>query len=483
MNLMRPFHPESGRPGAAARGLALASLLMAGLAFSAPVAAHAEDAPIAPSTPPVEEMPALPEYTAPGYSTPVGTQTFGDCVGDLCDGFQWLGARGADNSGSFWGMDPGHNCTNYVAWKLIRGGIDRPPTNPGNASTWAERAIADGFAVDNVPTVGSVAHWNGGSFGYSSLGHVAYVEQVNADGTIVVSEDFWFGGSQTGELTFRTVDATRVSNFIHYGVPAAVAVAPTMRVTDPISGQWVTTQTGLTPAASTIAALQAGSALEIVLVEEGKLKVASYDASGWQQSDTGLAADGASLAVADMGNGKPYIMAGANGQLVMIVRTSVGWQYMPTGEPLDGSLAAVNIGGLWPTVYSVKDGALQETWGDNQGWHTESTTISASGPVTAAVNKLGWPEVFWVQDGVIQHAWADKLGWQSESLGISTTGTLTAVRVGDSVQVTVADADRVFVVLRDAAGTWTTANLALRPATLTTALGSAEGPRIVQLGG
>lgn len=99
------------------------------------------------------------------------------------------------------------NCTWYV-YNL------RPDIGSfwGNASSWAVSARAAGYRVDGTPTVGSIAQWNPYASGHSGYGHVAYVESVNSDGTITISEMNVRG---TGVTSRRTVSASSVSNFIH----------------------------------------------------------------------------------------------------------------------------------------------------------------------------------------------------------------------------------------------------------------------------
>lgn len=82
----------------------------------------------------------------------------------------------------------------------------------GNASSWAISARAAGYRVDNVPIVGSIAQWNPYASGHSGYGHVAYVEAVNSDGTITISEMNVRG---LGITSRRTISASSVSNFIH----------------------------------------------------------------------------------------------------------------------------------------------------------------------------------------------------------------------------------------------------------------------------
>jgi hypothetical protein len=67
-------------------------------------------------------------------------------------------------------------CTYYVAtWRNV--------TWTGDAGWWYDNARAQGYAVGPTPKVGAImVTWE------SYLGHVAYVEAVNADGSWTVSE-------------------------------------------------------------------------------------------------------------------------------------------------------------------------------------------------------------------------------------------------------------------------------------------------------
>lgn len=87
-------------------------------------------------------------------------------------------------------------CTWYV--KNRRGASI--PNMLGNANTWYSRAAAQGMAVGSVPQAGAVATTTAGAYG-----HVAYVESVNADGSINISE---MNAPQWGAVTYRTAKAS-----------------------------------------------------------------------------------------------------------------------------------------------------------------------------------------------------------------------------------------------------------------------------------
>jgi surface antigen len=79
------------------------------------------------------------------------------------------------------GYDRGF-CTWYVANR--RAEIGRPiPAGLGNASTWDNRAPAAGFTVDKTPAYGAAVVTS-----QKGAGHVAFVEKVNDDGSVWVSE-------------------------------------------------------------------------------------------------------------------------------------------------------------------------------------------------------------------------------------------------------------------------------------------------------
>lgn len=79
------------------------------------------------------------------------------------------------------GYDYGY-CTWYVANKRLAAGASMP-TNLGNAATWGVRARAYGLPTGSTPAVGAAVVTS-----TRGAGHVAYVEVVNGDGSIWISE-------------------------------------------------------------------------------------------------------------------------------------------------------------------------------------------------------------------------------------------------------------------------------------------------------
>lgn len=99
-------------------------------------------------------------------------------------------------------------CTDFVAWRLNRdAGITTSPWKytwanltplGGDAIEWKANWISHGWTVSSDPIPGSVAWW-GKSGG--ALGHVAYVQAVNSDGTVAVEEYNWGGKHKFGTRT------------------------------------------------------------------------------------------------------------------------------------------------------------------------------------------------------------------------------------------------------------------------------------------
>jgi len=99
-------------------------------------------------------------------------------------------------------------CTWYAYNRRVQ--IGRPIGSFwGNASSWAYAAAAAGFRVtQGNPGVGDVMQNRGG------YGHVAVVEEVRVDGSIVVSEmNFYSNGGGWNRISYRTLDAGAASSY------------------------------------------------------------------------------------------------------------------------------------------------------------------------------------------------------------------------------------------------------------------------------
>ncbi|WHI60742.1 LysM peptidoglycan-binding domain-containing protein [Mammaliicoccus lentus] len=79
----------------------------------------------------------------------------------------------------------------------------------GNANNWANAAAQSGYTVNNTPSAGAILQSTAGGYG-----HVAYVENVNSDGSLQVSEMNYQG---VGVVSSRTISASaaKAYNYIH----------------------------------------------------------------------------------------------------------------------------------------------------------------------------------------------------------------------------------------------------------------------------
>lgn len=138
-----------------------------------------------------EELPnRYGEFTAAGTSyvaTTTATTATGTAGGYTAAPTQSFARASSAGNTYYWGQ-----CTWYV--KERRADL---PNMLGNGGQWAANAAAQGYSVGYTPVAGAVAE---------QPGHVAYVESVNGDGTINLSEMNYAGG--VGVVHYRTVPAS-----------------------------------------------------------------------------------------------------------------------------------------------------------------------------------------------------------------------------------------------------------------------------------
>ena len=125
-------------------------------------------------------------------------------------------------------------CTSYVAWKINQNGtklsnykievngevkniknyyssINNATINRlSHAGNWDNAVQTIGISVDNSPQVGDIAVWEPHTGGTGWAGHVAYVESVNTDGSVNISE---YNFKTT--LGYSTRNHKRASHYIH----------------------------------------------------------------------------------------------------------------------------------------------------------------------------------------------------------------------------------------------------------------------------
>lgn len=119
---------------------------------------------------------------------------------------QWCNAP-MDTLIDSWGMY-NRECVSYTAFKVAASGRHMPYWGGvGNANQWDENARAAGIPVNGTPAVGAIAQTDAGPWG-----HVMYVESVNGDGTITVSQ---YNADMRGTYSTATISAAGL-DFIHF---------------------------------------------------------------------------------------------------------------------------------------------------------------------------------------------------------------------------------------------------------------------------
>ena len=80
------------------------------------------------------------------------------------------------------------NCTQYVYNRITQLGKHIDLTM-GNGNEWGKTGRARGYEVTNIPKVGTAVSFPAGVLGADPFyGHVAFLEKINADGSLLISE-------------------------------------------------------------------------------------------------------------------------------------------------------------------------------------------------------------------------------------------------------------------------------------------------------
>ena len=98
-------------------------------------------------------------------------------------------------------------CTSFAAFRLSSINGFELPVAYGNANQWGHRARREGYRVDSVPTIGSIAWSTAGGYG-----HVAWVSNVMGDNIEI--EEYNYG--YTGSYNKRIIKANTMTGFIHF---------------------------------------------------------------------------------------------------------------------------------------------------------------------------------------------------------------------------------------------------------------------------
>lgn len=130
--------------------------------------------------------------------------------------------------GNFAAIDPSYvaalnggypgQCTWYVYNRLAYLGAPIKHMLMGNGGEWGHYGRVNGYSVSNTPKAGTAVSWQGGEAGISThYGHVAFVEKVNADGSILVSEMNYKGEFVISTRVVSAADAL-LGDYIDFGL-------------------------------------------------------------------------------------------------------------------------------------------------------------------------------------------------------------------------------------------------------------------------
>jgi surface antigen len=107
-------------------------------------------------------------------------------------------------------LDAVGNCTWYANGRLGELGYSNNALRKlvGNARDWDNQARNAGISIGTQPRVGAIAQWESN--------HVAVVEQINSDGTIIISESSYpSNGARAFLYETRKILASGPSNYIY----------------------------------------------------------------------------------------------------------------------------------------------------------------------------------------------------------------------------------------------------------------------------
>ena len=262
------------------------------------------------------------------------------------------------SSTMYWRMYGGHNCTNYVAYRMVHAGMPntRPWTGSGNASNWG---AARSDLTNQTPTVGAVAWWKANAHPAGASGHVAYVERVIDSSTIVVSQDSWGGDFSWAKITKGS--GSWPSGFIHFQTQQLKNTAlPTITGT-PQAGVKLTASAGSwspTPSTTTYQWKVGGTAISGATSKTytptlGKIgKTLTVTVSAARSGSSTVSATSAATAAVKTGvlravqvpsvKGTPSVgsVLTANPGTYSPAATSVRYQWLSGGKAVTGATAA-----------------------------------------------------------------------------------------------------------------------------------------------
>ena len=128
---------------------------------------------------------SLPEKERPEYVAPVQRPTTTTSTSTGTYTYTYLGSSSVRQNievvGYFYNLGGPYVAGQCTQWAWYN--RQDLPGQLGNANAWARNAAAYGYTVNHTPSAGAVIQTGAGWYG-----HVGYVEAVNPDGSIVMSE-------------------------------------------------------------------------------------------------------------------------------------------------------------------------------------------------------------------------------------------------------------------------------------------------------
>ena len=132
-------------------------------------------------------------------------------AGCWVDGAAWShgGANGDGTDQLGYGC---RQCVSYTGWKVGQK-TGNFPYYWGNANMWPSSAQSSGYTIGSTPKANSVGIISAGEYG-----HAVWVEAVNGDGTVDVSQYNYFnaGGSGWGHYSEMRVNSSTYDTYIYF---------------------------------------------------------------------------------------------------------------------------------------------------------------------------------------------------------------------------------------------------------------------------
>lgn len=329
------------------------------------------------------------------------------------------------------------NCTDYVAWKESTIGVTVPTGwgNGGNFYTSApasERSSTPAVGDAAVEPVSSAHPW----------GHVAFVEAVNGDGTMTVSEYNYDGKGDGDTRTNVNIASSEFTEFVDFGVHSSGGSTPTGN-SGPDSTQafvnhagevWARTGVGTDwireANAGSAAKVASGGGVQALIDDAGEVWARSGIGTDWAPESNQYSAKEISV-----GSDGTQMIESYDGSVY--AKRGVNWGgWVPEANPgsaadiaTNGGLQVIrdNAGQLW-----VKGNSLD--WG---GFWPETSQYSA---LQVAISNDGTQVLKSYDGSVYGRANTANSNWVMEA----NPGSAAEVAIGNGVQVLVDGAGQIW---------------------------------------